>query len=276
MTTFNLNSRILFALALGLLLAACNGNEQNNDQPVGETEAPAAATIPTVIPTIVNSFPHDAKAFTQGLIWHDGLLYEGTGQFGESNLRKVDLKTGKVLAQTNNDKDVFGEGITIMQNKIYQLSWKNRKGFVYDARTLKLLEEFPLNTEGWGLTHNGKELIASDGSSNIYFLNPESFRELRRVGVMDSYGYVSDLNELEYIDGYIYANKWRTNYILKIDPDNGKVVARADLSQLKSIVQPELADPDDSVLNGIAYDSTSKRLFVTGKYWPKLFEIKWP
>jgi len=263
-------------LLVVLFLISCNNTDTGNTTDNTKNPAETSKTVSTVVPVLVNTFPHDPKAFTQGLIWHDGNLYEGTGQEGQSNVRKVDLASGKVLLQTNNAKDVFGEGITLINGKIYQLSWRNRKGFVYDAKTLKQLKEFPLNTEGWGLTNNGTELIVSDGSSNIYFLQPDTFRELRRIGVTARYGYVGDLNELEYIDGFIYANKWYTNYILKIDPDNGKVVSRADLSQLKSIVQSELTDPESSVLNGIAYDSVGKRFFVTGKYWPKLFEIKWP
>ncbi len=261
----------LLVLAALALAAACGDTDTPADNK--DTGTATVAAIPVINYTVGQQYPHDTAAFTQGLIWHNGLLFEGTGQLGQSNLRKVDLATGKVLAQTNNTDDVFGEGITLFNNKIYQLSWQNRKGFVYDAATLKKLEEFPLNTEGWGITHNGKELIVSDGSSNLYFLDPVSFKEIRRVGVTDNYGYVSELNELEYIDGFVYANKWRTNYILKIDADNGKVAGRMDLSQLKGIVQAQLEDPDNNVLNGIAYDSTSRTMYVTGKNWPALFAI---
>jgi glutaminyl-peptide cyclotransferase len=223
---------------------------------------------------IVATYPHDTAAYTQGLIWHDGHLIEGTGQEGASNVRRVALESGKVLKQTNNTADIFGEGITYLNGNIYQITWRNRKGFIFDAKTLQFKGEFPLNTQGWGLTTNGVELIYSDGSSNLYFLDTATFREKRRVGVTDNFGPVSNLNELEWIDGFIWANRWQSDMIYKIDPENGRVVARVDFSGLKQQAGFSVEDPANEVLNGIAYDSVGKRLFITGKYWPKLFEVK--
>jgi glutamine cyclotransferase len=223
---------------------------------------------------VMAEYPHDTKAYTQGLIWYNNHLLEGTGQVKESNLRKVDLTTGKVLKQANNDDNVFGEGITELNGKIYQLTWQNKKGYVYDAVTFKKLSEFPLNTEGWGITTNGTELIYSDGSSNLYFLDTSKFREIKRIGVTDNFGPVSNLNELEWIDGFVWANRWQTDIIYKIDPTSGRVVARVDFSGLKETGGLNLKDANSEVLNGIAWDSVGKRLFITGKYWPKLFEVK--
>lgn len=223
---------------------------------------------------IVAEYPHDTAAYTQGLIWHDGFLIEGTGQEGESNLRRVELETGKVVKQTNNAPDIFGEGITYLNGNIYQITWRNKKGFIYDAKTLKLKGEFPINTQGWGLTTNGAELIYSDGSSNLFFLDTASFREKRRIGVTDNFGPVSNLNELEWIDGYVWANRWQSDMIYKIDPESGRVVARVDFSGLKQLSGIRVNDTSNEVLNGIAYDSVNNRFFITGKYWPKLFEVK--
>jgi glutamine cyclotransferase len=223
---------------------------------------------------IVATYPHDTAAYTQGLIWHDGHLIEGTGQEGASNIRRVELESGKVLKQTNNSDEIFGEGIAHLNGNIYQITWRNKKGFIFDAKTLQLKGEFPINTQGWGLTTDGTELIYSDGSSNLYFLDTATFREKRRVGVSDNFGPVSNLNELEWIDGYIWANRWQSDMIYKIDPENGRVVARVDFSGLKPQAGFSVEDPANEVLNGIAYDSAGKRLFITGKYWPKLFEVK--
>lgn len=272
-----MKSFLSFSLGLALLLlsfSACKTNETPADP---EISTNANETIPAVINyQLLKEYPHDSKAFTQGLIWYGQHLLEGTGQYAESNVRKVDLLTGKVLAQTSNDSSIFGEGITVLNNKLYQITWQNKLGFVYDANTLKKIGQFNINTEGWGLTNNGTELILSDGSSNLYFLNPQTFQEVRRVGVYDNLGARGNLNELEYINGFVYANIWQTDFIVKIDPESGRIVARADLSDLRSKAGiPALSNADGApeVLNGIAFDSTGNRIFITGKYWPKLFEI---
>lgn len=261
------------ALLVAALLAACNNRPNTTPDAPLPTEGAEAAPA-NLSYSIINIYPHDEKAYTQGLIWHNNALIEGTGQEGESSIRIVDLKTGKPDVKVVNDPTVFGEGITLLGNKLYQLTWTSGKGYVYDAQTFKLLREFTIHTQGWGLTHNGAELIMSDGSSNLYFLDTINFRELRRVGVSDNFGAVGNLNELEFIDGFVFANRWQTDLVYKIDPENGNVVARIDFSGLPEKGGFTLKDKNNEVLNGLAWDSVGKRLFVTGKYWPRLFEVK--
>lgn len=219
---------------------------------------------------VVETFPHDRKAFTQGLAYENGFLYEGTGLNGASTLRKVEINTGTVLQSISLPDEYFGEGITLWKDTIVQLTWQSRKGFVYDKATFQKLREFEYPTEGWGLTHDGAHLIMSDGTASLYFLDPDAFVEVRTLQVRDERGPVSRLNELEYINGFIYANVWQTDRIVRIDPSNGQVVGQVDLSGLLP-----LADriPPVDVLNGIAYDAEGDRVFVTGKWWPKLFHI---
>lgn len=237
------------------------------------------ATKPPVVYSFkkINSYPHDAKAYTQGLEYYNGFLYETTGKNGLSSLRKVDLKTGKVLQQINLDKQYFGEGLTILNDKIYFLTWKSYKGFVYNLETFQLEKEFAYNksNEGWGLTHNNTELIKSDGTHKIWFLDPETLKEKRYIQAYTNDRSVKDLNELELINGKLYANKWQKNSIVIIDPNTGVVEGVADLELLKKEVEKtQKLDPSDDVLNGIAYDSEKNRLFVTGKNWNTLFEIE--
>jgi glutamine cyclotransferase len=228
--------------------------------------------IPVYGYKILKTYPHDPKAFTQGLVYYkDDILYEGTGMWGESSLRKVDLKTGQVLQIHTLPGDIFGEGITLWGDKIIQLTWQHRKGFVYDRETFTLLREFSYPTEGWGITHDGTRLIMSDGSATLFVWDPETLQEIGRIEVRDDKGPVVRLNELEYIRGLIYANVWQTDRIAIIRPDDGRVVGWIDLSGL---LAPEDRHARVDVLNGIAYDAEGDRLFVTGKYWPKLFQIQ--
>ncbi len=220
---------------------------------------------------VVNVHPHNPAAFTQGLVFFDNVLYEGTGLYRKSSLRQVDVRTGKIIRIRTLPSFYFGEGITVMGNRIYQLTWRSGTGFIYDQSSFRMIGTFTYQTEGWGLTHNGRELIMSDGSSSLYFLDPHTFKEIRHIEVADDRGPVRYLNELEYIDGAIYANIWRKDTVAIISPDNGKVKGWIDLS---GILEEEQRRGPDSVLNGIAYDSRKKRLFVTGKMWPWLFEIK--
>ena len=219
---------------------------------------------------IVNTFPHDPNAFTQGLIFKDGFLYESTGQYGESSLRKVDLKTGKILHIRHLPEQLFGEGITLYQDRIIQLTWRSRVGFVYDKDSFTLFRKFFYPTEGWGLTHDGKHLMMSDGSSTLYVLDPMTFQLKNRIDVHDGDRPVFRLNELEYIRGVIYANVWQTDRIARIEPSTGKVINWIDL---RGVLKPEEAIKAN-VLNGIAYDAARNRIFITGKLWPKLFEIE--
>jgi len=226
---------------------------------------------------IINTYPHDKKAYTQGLEYYNGFLYEGTGQKGESSIRKVNLTTGEVLQQKDLDAQYFGEGITILNNKIYQLTWKGGVGFVYNLETFEKESEFKYtkSREGWGLTNNGEKIIKSDGTENIWFLNLETLVEESYIEAYTDSRKVENLNELEYVNGMIYANVWQQNSILIINPINGKIEGVANLNSLKEHIQKEqtLQDRDD-VLNGIAYDNDNNRLFVTGKHWGKLYEIE--
>jgi glutamine cyclotransferase len=244
--------------------------------PKTDSGAVGLVTVSDEIPVygykILKTYPHDPKAFTQGLVYYkDDILYEGTGMWGESSLRKVDLKTGQVLQIHTLPGDIFGEGITLWGDKIIQLTWQHRKGFVYDRETFTLLREFSYPTEGWGITHDGTRLIMSDGSATLFVWDPETLQEIGRIEVRDDKGPVVRLNELEYIRGLIYANVWQTDRIAIIRPDDGRVVGWIDLSGL---LAPEDRHARVDVLNGIAYDAEGDRLFVTGKYWPKLFQIQ--
>lgn len=228
------------------------------------------ATTPWYTFQIVNTYPHDRGAFTQGLVWEDGFLYEGTGLNGNSSIRKVELETGVVLKRHVLPGQYFGEGLTIFQDRIIQLTWRSRIGFVYDKESFELLQQFIYGTEGWGLTHDGKRLIMSTGSPHLYFLDPATFRRIGQISVYDERGPVGMLNELEYVRGEIYANVWKTENIARINPETGRVSAWIKLDGLLS--GHDYAQPVD-VLNGIAYDNDHDCLFVTGKLWPKLFEI---
>lgn len=220
---------------------------------------------------VVDEFPHDPNAFTEGLVYVDGTMIEGTGRRGQSTLRRVDLETGQVLQGLRLPDEFFGEGVTVLGDNIYQLTWQEHTGFVYDRETFALLDTFSYPTEGWGLTHDGQRLIMSDGTANLYFLDPETLQEVGRVEVRDANGPVVMLNELEYVDGEVFANVWKTDWIVRIDPDTGQVTGWIDLSGL---LPPEQRSQPVDVLNGIAYDEATGRLFVTGKLWPRLFEIQ--
>lgn len=220
---------------------------------------------------IVNTYPHDRGAFTQGLLFHDGILYESTGRKGFSGIREVDLKTGEVIKSQDLADRYFGEGICVVNGKIVQLTWTSETGFVYDMPDLKPVGTFDYKGEGWGLTYDGKHLIKSNGSSVLKFLDPKSFKVAGELEVYDENGAVGRLNELEYIEGEIFANIWAKDLVARIDPGTGRVTGWIDLSGLLS---EEDRKKHVDVLNGIAYDSRTKKLFVTGKLWPKLFEIE--
>ncbi len=227
------------------------------------------ATGPVFTYTIINTYPHDPYAFTQGLIYTDGILYEGTGLYGRSSLRKVKLETGEVITTYNLPSQFFGEGITIFNNKIIQLTWQNRLGFVYDKNSFALQRQFNYPTEGWGITHDGQRLIMSDGTATLYFWNPDTLAEIGQIQVHDHDKPIVRLNELEYVNGEIYANIWQTDFVVRIDPQSGQVTAWISLAGLLGATSSSV-----DVLNGIAYDAPHDRLFVTGKLWPSLFEIK--
>jgi len=231
----------------------------------------ASAQVPEYGYRIIHQYPHDPLAFTQGLEYHGGALYEGTGLEGSSSLRKVDLETGKVLQAVTLEEQYFGEGITLFNNRIVQLTWQAHQGFVYEQSNLHLLKSFEYPGEGWGLTNDGKQIFMSDGTAEIRVWDPETLHEVRRFTVHDDNRPVNLLNELEFVRGEIYANVWQTDRIARISPADGKVLGWIDLSGL---LTEEDRSHGANVLNGIAYDPAGDRLFVTGKLWPKLFEIR--
>ncbi|MEW6360937.1 MAG: glutaminyl-peptide cyclotransferase [Acidobacteriota bacterium] len=266
--------RKFFLLTL-VFLASCAANTpslQNN------AVAPAKTTrLKEFSYRIVKSYPHDPKAFTQGLQFYQGYLYEGTGgREGDdffSTLRKVDLETGRVLKKYELPRDYFGEGITIYDNKIYQLTWQEMTAFVYDLNDFTLLREIRYPGEGWGLTSDGTDLIMSDGTHVLRFVDPESFKTKRTIVVRDESGRpLARLNELEFIKGEIWANVWETPFIVRIDPETGKLLGRIDFTDLIEQVRRNNRKAD--VLNGIAYDSSADRIFITGKLWDKVYEIQ--
>jgi len=220
---------------------------------------------------VVNEFPHDATAFTQGLVFTDGRLYEGTGKKGESSLRRIELATGRIEQLVPLNSTYFGEGITILDGKLYQLTWQNRMGIVYDQQTFNPLATFRYTGEGWGLTHDGKQLILSDGTSTLRFIDPRTFEVVKRLKVRANNGPIEKLNELEYRKGEILANIWYSDRIARISPETGEVLGWIDLTGLLPASQ---RTDKDNVLNGIAYDEAGDRLLVTGKNWPKIFEIE--
>jgi glutaminyl-peptide cyclotransferase len=238
--------------------------------------AQEASPVPTAASTlgyrVVSEYPHDRRAFTQGLSYVDGVLYEGTGLYGESTLRRVDLETGEVLQAVGLSEEYFGEGIAVLGDRIYQLTWKNGVCVVFDRETFEFQKVFTYQTEGWGLTTDGERLIMSDGTNRLFIRDPETFEELDTVDVYDGVRAIWNLNELEVVDGEIWANVWQTDRIARIDPETGQVTGWIDLTGL--ISERERKRHPVDVLNGIAHDPKTDRLFVTGKLWPKLFEIE--
>ena len=266
----------MMLLASLFAMAACA-----NESELAESVTAESPRVPTNLSTtaappvysyrVIRSYPHDHQAFTQGLVYEAGELYEGTGLRGQSSLRRVDLETGLVRQQHVLPKQYFGEGITIFGDRIIQLTWQSRIGFVYDRASFQLVQQFSYQTEGWGITHDGNRLIMSDGTANLYFLEPDTFTRIDHIEVHDDQGPVVRLNELEYVRGDVYANVWQTDRIARIELLTGRVAAWIDLTGLLSAAERQ---PHDDVLNGIAYDAENDRLLVTGKWWPKLFEIQ--
>ncbi len=250
-------------------VTAANGCPGNG---VGRADGPRSAEPPpTSSYEVVASYPHDPAAFTQGLVWHEGGLYESTGLYGESSLRQVDLVTGEVLRSVAVPAEHFAEGLAILDGRAIQLTWRSQIGFVYDLQRFGRQGQFAYEGEGWGLTHDGRSLIMSDGTHRIRFLDPATFATTRCIGVYDGARPLANLNELEYVRGEIWANVWQTERIVRIDPASGAILGWVDLSGLLPAGE---RTPSVDVLNGIAYDAAADRLFVTGKYWPRLFEIR--
>jgi len=254
-----------YVLLLTTLIACKNKDAGNGPGP--------AVNAPKIMNySIVATFPHDTSSYTQGFLFYKGELYEGTGLYGTSKLRKVDLATGKPIREISLDKKYFGEGVAILNDTVYQLTWKEKTVLVYTLNDFKKIKEFPLNGEGWGLTTDGNNLIASDGSSTLYYYEPSTFKLVKTQDVTEGGSLSYNLNELEYIDGFIYANQYLEPYIFKIDPATGSIVAKADLTNLWDRVKAR--DPEAEVPNGIAFDSTTRKIYITGKRWPELYEVQ--
>ena len=260
---------ILVGLAQGGCGSAGGGNATASASDIGSA-GKQKARVPVFGAKVVKTFPHDPQAFTQGLEYYGGYLYESTGRLGESTLRKVELETGKVIQKTSLPAQEFGEGLTIFHGKIYQLTWLSKKGFIYGLDSLRQVGEFHYEGEGWGLAHDETSLILSDGTNTLRYFDPASFRQTDALEVYAGGEAVANLNELEYIDGEIFANVWHSSRIARIDPRSHQVVAWIDLATLVAKEQ----HGDEDVLNGIAYDHEGHRLFVTGKDWPEIIQIK--
>lgn len=257
--------KILYTLLVICLFACKNGDKEPG--PVKQPDAPKIMNY-----SIIATYPHDTSSYTQGLIVYNGEMYEGTGNYGRSMLKKTDIKTGKSLKEISLAKDFFGEGITILRDTVYQLTWREKKVFVYTLNDFKKIKEFTVNHDGWGLTTDGTSIIASDGTSTLYYYEPSTFKLVKTQDVTEAGSLSYNLNELEYIDGFIYANQYEASYIFKIDPANGSIVAKADLTTIWNRIKN--INPDADVPNGIAYDAASKKIYITGKWWPELYEVQ--
>ena len=258
--------KLLFIAALAGFVACKNKDKEDPNKP--DPNAPKSISY-----SIISTYPHDTSYFTEGLLIYKDKIYESTGLEGKSKLVETDIKTGKAIRSINLDNKYFGEGIVIMNDTVYQLTYKTQVGFMYSLKDFKKISEFKYEAkEGWGMTTDGKQIIASDGTSNIYFYEPGTFRLLKTQDITESGSYVAGINELEYINGFIYANQWMSPYILKIDPNTGQVVGKIDLSKIKERVKATY--PYVDVLNGIAYDAATKKIYVTGKNWPEMYEVQ--
>jgi glutamine cyclotransferase len=259
---------LLFIFLNAVLNLSCNSTTE--PKPLSNEPLPKAISY-----SVLKAYPHDITSYTEGLEIYKGELYEGTGNFNESRLLKLDINTGKPIKQISLDGKYFGEGITILNDTVYQLTYREKTAFAYQVKDFKKIKEFSFTTdtkEGWGMTNDGKNLIVTDGSSNLYFFQPSNFTLIKKLPVTDAGSLSFNLNEIEYVDGFIYANQWQYNYILKIDAATGKIIAKADFTDLVNRVRSK--NPTSEAFNGIAYDKATKKFFITGKYWPELYEIQ--
>jgi glutamine cyclotransferase len=263
---------------VAIIIISCNTSTSNQsaEQPVVSTAVSGIPAPKNITANIIGIYPHDTSAFTEGLQLYNGKLYEGTGDYEASALQIEDVKTGKVEKKHKmGSANVFGEGIQVFKGKIYQLTWVNHFVNVYDENNIdKPIKTLQWPNEGWGMTNNGTDLIISDGSSNLYFVNPDDFKIKSTLQVVDNLGPVDQINELEYVDGFVYANVWQTDYIIKIDASNGHVVGKISLPDLLHQYAPgQYVEGRTDVLNGIAWDSANNKMYITGKRWPKVFEV---
>jgi len=267
----------IYIFLLPLVFLACgSGDDKSTD--AGQDIPPAVPEAAAIPYTIVNAYPHDTSAFTQGLEFYKSRLYESTGLEGRSTLRVVDLTTGKVRQEHKLADKFFGEGITVLNDTLYQLTWQNHIVFVYEPRTMRVIREMNWSGEGWGITNNGRSLIVSDGSDKLYFVRPADLKLEKVVSVTDHLGPLNNINELEFVNGSVYANRIDYDYIVRIDPSNGHVTGRMDFTDiLKKYAKTDLTyiktNPHGAVLNGIAWDPEKKKMYITGKLWPLIFEL---
>jgi glutamine cyclotransferase len=272
---------LIAAAAMAIVTSILVMRDATGNQAGGSRSGPAATNANRPAGTagraersdyqVIASYPHDPAAYTQGLVWWSGGFFESTGLYGQSSLRRVEFPSGKVLQQVRIDSELFAEGLALVETRLIQLTWTTRRGFVYDRDSFKLQREFTYDTEGWGLAYDGKNLILSDGSSTLTFLDTENFRRAGSLNVTMNGAPVRQLNELEFINGEIWANVWTSDTIVRIDPATGRVNSYLDMAGL---LPPTQRRDNDDVLNGIAYDSETKRIFVGGKRWPRIFEIR--
>ncbi len=254
-----------------LLLSRTRSNPQDRTEKAAIDRGTVESRARQVSFEVVNSYPHDPTSFTQGLVWKDGGFYESTGLYGQSKVRRLEFPSGKVIKELKLAPELFGEGLALVDGRLIQLTWKSRRGFVYDRDSFRVIQEFKYDTEGWGLTYDDKNLVLSDGSSDLFYLDPQTYRPARRLAVTMNGRALTELNELEFIEGEIWANVWQTDLVVRIEPASGRVTS---FLNLKGILAPADRTGSDAVLNGIAYDAEKKRIFVTGKLWPRIFEIK--
>ena len=255
----------LLPLLLIIVFISCKDKDKEPDPPHPDTPKSMSYSI-------VGTFPHDTSSYTQGLVIYQGEMYEGTGNYGFSKLKKVELSTGRTLQEVSLDAKFFGEGITILRDTIYQLTWKQKKVFAYTLKDFKKVKEFDFDFEGWGLTTDGTQLIVSTGGSDLHYFDPSNFKLLKTQTVTDAGSATFNLNELEFINGYVYANQYEYPYIFKIEPSTGKIVAKADLTSMWDRIRAR--EPRADVPNGIAYDTATKKIYITGKWWPELYEVQ--
>ena len=275
-------------VATALLGASCGGGDveasdgstilpaflpQGGNATASIPRVPYSPATPRLVPRVVHRWPHDTTAYTQGLLLHAGRLLESTGLRGRSSVREIELESGAVLRRADLPKDEFGEGIAVLGERIYQVTWKSKRGFVYDARTFAPIDSFTYEGEGWGMTSDGERLYLSDGTSRIRVIDPDGFRVVRTIRATEAERPVHMLNELEWVNGELWANVYETGLVARIDPARGRVVGYVDLRRLLPADEAKRLDARGGVTNGIAYDSTTGRLLVTGKYWPFLFQL---
>ena len=257
-----------------LFFPSCHHNSAEGTSKQASNQSPAQSQSPSaqkINYEMVDSFPHDPDAFLQGLVWHDGGFYESTGLYGESTLRRVEFPSGRVLKKISLSPELFGEGVALVGDHLVQITWQTHRGFVYDRETFHQIKEFSYPTEGWGITFDGTNLIMSDGSSTLTYLDPETYQPIKTLNVTMNGRAIKDLNELEFIEGEIWSNVWQTDMILRIDPQTGKVTSYLDM---RGVLPREFRTGHEDVLNGIAYDAEHKRIFISGKKWPRIIEIK--